>query len=155
MVQYYGLSDSNINNRRAILTSKFWSLLCYFLGIKRRLSTAFYPKTDGQTKWHNSTIKPYFCVFMNWQQNDWAWLLLIVEFVYNNFKNASTGHTLFELNCGYHLQILFEEKVNPRSQPMFADNLLAELIELMIGCWENLHNTQELQKQANNKRVKL
>ena len=46
-VWHHGLSDSIISDREAIFTSKFWSLLCYFLGIKRRLSTAFYPQTDG------------------------------------------------------------------------------------------------------------
>ena len=47
IVQHYGLPDSIISDCRAIFTSKFWSLLCYFLDIKRRLSTAFHPQTDG------------------------------------------------------------------------------------------------------------
>ena len=43
VVWYHGLPDSIISDREAIFMSKFWSLLCYFLGIKRRLSTAFHP----------------------------------------------------------------------------------------------------------------
>ena len=43
VVQHHGLLEFIISIRRAIFTSKFWSLLCYFLGIKRRLLTAFYP----------------------------------------------------------------------------------------------------------------
>ena len=50
VVQHHGLPDSIISDRGAIFTSKFWSSLCYFLGIKRRLSTAFYFQTDGQTE---------------------------------------------------------------------------------------------------------
>ena len=50
VVQHYGLPDSIISDRGAIFTSKFWSSLCYFLGIKRRLSNAFYPRTDDQTE---------------------------------------------------------------------------------------------------------
>ena len=41
IVQYNGLFDSIISDREALFTSKFWSLLCYFLGIKRQLSTVF------------------------------------------------------------------------------------------------------------------
>ena len=26
----------------------------------------------------------------------------MAKFAYNNSKNASTGHTPFKLNCGYH-----------------------------------------------------
>ena len=59
VVQHYGLTDSIISDRRAIFTSKFWFSLCYFLGIKRRLSTAFHPQTDGQIKRKNSTMEAY------------------------------------------------------------------------------------------------
>ena len=47
VVRYHGLPNSIISDRGAIFTSKFWSLLCYFLGIKQRLSTTFHPQTDG------------------------------------------------------------------------------------------------------------
>ena len=32
---------------------------------------------------------------MNFAQNDWAKLLLMAKFTYNNTKNANTGHTSF------------------------------------------------------------
>ena len=101
-VRYYGLPDSIISDRGAIFMSKFWSSFCYFLGIKQRLSTTFHPRTDGQTERQNSTMEVYLCAFVNWKQNDWARLLLMAEFTYNNFKNASTGYTSFKLNYGYH-----------------------------------------------------
>ena len=78
----------------------------------------------------------------------------MMEFAYNNSKKASTGHMPFELNCGYHPQMLYEEKVNPRSQSKSTDELSKELRELMIICCENLYYTQKLQKQAYNKGVK-
>ena len=43
VVQHHSLQTSIISNRRAIFMSKFWSLLSYFFGIKRRLSTTFHP----------------------------------------------------------------------------------------------------------------
>ena len=47
VVQHHGLLDSIISDRGAIFMSKFLSLLCYFLSIKRWLSTMFHPQTDG------------------------------------------------------------------------------------------------------------
>ena len=64
----------------------------------------------------------------------------MAEFAYNNAKNASTGHMPFELNCGYHSRMLYEKNVDPYSQSKSADELLAELRELMIVCQENLHH---------------
>ena len=78
----------------------------------------------------------------------------MAEFAYNNAKNASTCHTPFELNCGYHTWMSYKENVNPRSQSRSANKLLAELRELIIVCRENLHHAQKLQKQAHDKRVK-
>ena len=42
LVWYHGLLDSIVTNRGLLFTLKFWSSLCYFFGIKRRLSTAFH-----------------------------------------------------------------------------------------------------------------
>ena len=78
----------------------------------------------------------------------------MAKFAYNNAKNASTGHTLFELNSGYHPWILYKEEVDSRFKSKSADKLSAELEELMIVYQKNLHHTQELQKQAHNKGVK-
>ena len=139
VVRHHGVPDSIVSNRGSLFTSKFWSSLGYFLGIKRRLSTTFHPPTDGQTKRKNSTIEAYIWAFVNFEQNDWARLLLMVEFAYKNAKNASTGHTHFELNCGYHPRILYEEEVNICFKSKLADELSAELRELIFVCQENLH----------------
>ena len=85
-------------------------------------------------------MEAYLRAFVNFEQNDWARLLPMAEFAYNNAKNASTGHTLFELNCGYHPRMSYEEDVDPHSQSKSADKLSAELRELMIVCRENLHH---------------
>ena len=154
VVWQHGLPDSIVTNESSLFISKFWSWLCYFLGVKRRISTAFHPQTNDQTERQNSTIEAYLRAFINFEQNDWARLLPMAEFVYNNAKNASTGHTPFELNCGYHPQMSYEKNVDPRSQSKSTDKLSAELRKLMIVCWENLHHVQELQKRAHDKGVK-
>ena len=111
--------------------SKLWSLLCYFLSIKRQLFTSFHSQTDGQTDQQNSIIKVYLCVFVNWEQNNWAKLLSMTEFAYNNAKNASIGHTQFELNCRYHPWVSFKDKCNARSKSFSANELAIELKELI------------------------
>ena len=78
----------------------------------------------------------------------------MAEFAYNYAKNTNIGHTSFELHCGYHLQILYEEEVDSHSQSISADELSEELRELMILYCKNLHHAQEFQKRAHNKGVK-
>ena len=143
IIRHHGLLDLIVTNRGSFFTSKFWSLLCYFLSIKRRLFTAFHPQTDSETERENSTIKAYLRAFVNLEQNNWARLLLIAKFAYNKAKNSSTGYTLFKLNCGYHPCVSFEEDTNPRSQSKLADKLSMELWDLMTICWENLYHIQQ------------
>ncbi len=49
------------------------------------------------------------------------------EFAYNNAKNASTGHTCFKLNCGYHPKVSFEEDIDLYSRSCSANELAKEL----------------------------
>ena len=59
VMRHHGLLDSIVTDQGSLFTSKFWSLLCYFLDIKRRLSTAFHLQADGQTERQNSTMEAY------------------------------------------------------------------------------------------------
>ena len=46
VVHHHGLLDSIMTDKGSLFTLKFWSLLCYFCGIKRRISIAFHPQID-------------------------------------------------------------------------------------------------------------
>ncbi len=131
VMRHHEVPKSIVTDRGSFFTSKFWSSLCYFLEIKRKLSTLFHSPTDSQTKRQNSTMEAYLRAFVNWEQDDWARLLPMGEFAYNNAKNASTGHTLFELNCGYHLRVSFEEDIDPCSRSRSANELAEKLRELI------------------------
>ena len=154
VVRHYRLLDSIITNIGSFFTSKFWLLLCYFLGIKRRLFTTFYPQTNGQTEQKPSTIVAYLQVSVNFEQNDWARLLVMAKFAYNNAKNLSIGHIPFELNCGYHPLVCFKKDIDPHSWSKSIDKLLAELQDLMIVCRENLQHAEKFQKRVYNGGIK-
>ena len=79
----------------------------------------------------------------------------MAEFAYNNTMNASTSHISFELNCGFHPYVSYKEDLDPCSKLKCAEKLSSKLQELMTVCQQNLHHTQEVQKQAYDKDVKL
>ena len=51
----------------------------------------------------------------------------MADFAYNNTKNASIGYTPFELNCGYHPRVSYEEDLDPCSKSRTAEELSSEL----------------------------
>ena len=79
-------------------------------------------------------MKAYFRAFVNWEQDDWARLLPMAKFAYNNIKNISIGHTLFELNCNYHVKVSFKEDIDPRLKSRSTNKLAKELRELIKVC---------------------
>ncbi len=83
-------------------------------------------------------IEVYLQVFVNFKQNDWAKLLSIAEFPYNNAKNVSTSYTPFKLNRSFHFWASCKKDVNPHSQSKSADKLATKLKELMVVCKKNL-----------------
>ena len=70
VVRHHSHPDSIVTNKFFFFISKFWSSLCYFLGIKWRLFIAFHPLTDGQTEQQNSIMEAYLQIFINFEQND-------------------------------------------------------------------------------------
>ena len=88
-------------------------------------------------------IEAYLQAFVNFEQNDWVRFLPMVEFAYNNAKNASISYTPFELNFGYYPRISYEENLDLRLKSRTAEELSSELRELITICQQNLHHAQE------------
>ena len=70
IVHHHGVLESIVIDQGSLFTFKFWSLLCYFLGIKTKLSITFYLETDRQTEKQNSIMEAYLRVFVNKEQDD-------------------------------------------------------------------------------------
>jgi hypothetical protein len=83
-------------------TANFTKSIYKDLRIELRFSTAYHPQTQGQVKNNNKWMETYLRMFCSHQQDDWADLLLMVEFAYNNHHHPSIDMTPFFANYGYH-----------------------------------------------------
>src|SRR5882724_658982 len=76
----HGTPTNIVSDRGKHFISRFWRSLCQLLGIKANLSTAYHPKTNGQTERVNQILEQYLLVYINYQQDDWLtsypWLSL-------------------------------------------------------------------------------
>ena len=102
----HGIPSGIVSDRDARFTSTTWQV---FLGIRPRMSTSFHPQTDGQTERTNQMIEAYLRSYVNQKMSDWADLLPMGEFAYNNTVTFATGMTQFYANYGWH-----PETMNPR-----------------------------------------
>jgi len=103
-------------------SGQFWESLCKMLGVKRRMSRAYHPQTDGQTVRTNQVLDGYLQIFVNYDQNDWYQLLRLAEHAYNN--SATNAHKMppFFANYSFHPQTewMKERKAHNPGATMYA-----------------------------------
>jgi transposase InsO family protein len=93
----YGSPTSLVSDRGSVFTSEYWQSFCYNLAIKRRMSTAFHPQTDGQTERQNQQLEAYLRMYCTWEQNDWAERLPEAMYAHNSKVHQSTQQTPLSL----------------------------------------------------------
>jgi transposase InsO family protein len=100
----YGLTTKIISDRDPRFASKFTQELCKLLGIQQNISTAYHPRTDGQSERSNQWLEQYLCFWVHERQDNWAQYLPLAEFAHNNWTNESMCESPFHILMGYHLR---------------------------------------------------
>jgi transposase InsO family protein len=72
IVKIHGVPDSIVSHRGTLFVSKFWKALLSLMKIKRNLSSAYHPESDGQTERTNRTLEQFLRCYINYQQDDWV-----------------------------------------------------------------------------------
>jgi len=94
---FVGLPKKIISDWDPHFTSAFFRELCRQLEVLQNLSTTYHPQTDGQLEKTNQHVKTVLQIYCNYQQNDWAKWLPIVQYAINARPSATTKQALFFL----------------------------------------------------------
>lgn len=103
--RFYNIHDipeDIVSDRDPAFVSKLWARFCELLGIRRSMSTAYRPQSDGSTERMNQEIEKIIRIFCSYSQDDWGQLLPMVEGAINKRTSNSTGFSPFFLLHGYH-----------------------------------------------------
>lgn len=123
----HGIPTSIVSDRGSEFTSCFWRAFTQLLHIELELSTAFHPETDGQTERVNQVLEQYLRLYTDYKQKEWAPLLPVAEFTYNNTPHSSTTMSPFFANKGYHPRASFTPDDNV---PIFSPPARASITDL-------------------------
>src|SRR6202012_1090738 len=69
----FGLPSQFISDRDPRFTSRFMKELCKILGIDQNISTAYHPRTDGQSERMNQWVEQYLRFIVNDNHDNWAY----------------------------------------------------------------------------------
>ena len=151
----HGLPASIVSDRGSAFVAIFWSRICHLLGIKRLLSTAYHPETDGSTERLNAVVEFYLRTYCNWHQNNWSELLPHCQVAINNRPAASTGVSPFFLCHGYDMEMVqLSATISPRptTSPISAGEAIAKkFVDTHAWAQASLAAAKERQEQQTNK----
>lgn len=100
LVRYHGLPSVLISDRDPRFVADLWRAFCRRFQIKRALSSAWHPQTDGQTERVHRTIEQVLRTYIQTDETAWEELLPAAELAYNCTVHNSTGLTPFEVMIG-------------------------------------------------------
>jgi hypothetical protein len=156
--RHHGTPATITSDRGPQFVSAMWKRVCQLLGIKRQLSTAFHPETDGQTERANAEVERLLRQWVNYQQDNWVDMLPAVQLSLNTKESTTTGVSPFFLSHGYHLEpfTLFDEPI--REETLTSPERKGDLIVSRLKDatdWAQLAMAgmqQEQERQANRHR---
>jgi hypothetical protein len=99
---HFGLPRKIISDRDPRFISKFMQEICRITGIERNPSTAYHPRTDGQSERSNQWVETAIRFISDHHQTNWAPYLPIAQFAHNNWPSETTRKSPFFLLMGYH-----------------------------------------------------
>src|SRR5258708_33942 len=122
--------------------SHFFRSLGKLLQMRLHFTSGYHPEGDGQMEHANQVLEQYLRVYTNYQQDNWATLLPMAKFTYNNTMNATTGESPFFANKGYHLEFTADPQVETSSAKVQAFMVDLECVQPELK--ENIAQAQDM-----------
>ncbi len=158
--QIHDLLDFIVSNRDSQFIFILWKLLCKRLSINLQLFTVYHSQINDQSERVNQNIERYLQFFCSYMQNDWAKLLLMIEFVNNNALFSVIFLIFFFLNKDFHSYMSFEldtieyESSRERLQATKVENISEHMNKILTFARESLVKTRKQMIQQANKHRK-
>src|SRR5258708_4917554 len=121
--------------------SHFFHSLGKLLQMRLHFTSGYHPEGDRQMECANQVLEQYLWVYTNYQQDDWATLLPMAKFAYNNTMNMTTGVSPFFANKGYDLE--FTADLQVKTSLAKAQAFMADLECIQAESKENIPHAQE------------
>jgi hypothetical protein len=117
----------SIYNTRFV--SKFMQEVCHITGIEWNPSTAYHPRTDGQSEHSNQWVETTIQFISDHHQTNWAPYLPIAQFTHNNWQSDTTRKSPFFLLMDYHPHADWISAPSPLPQVMLCLEQLKQACE--------------------------
>ena len=136
LVRYHGLPRVLISDRDPRFVSEIYRQMCKRFAIKRAMSSAYHPQSDGQTERVNRTLEQMLRPYIQTNEAEWESLLPAMELAYNCTTHTSVGLSPFEVMIGENpiraqdLDLI--EDLEPMCSPPMT-KVFTQLVDRAVG----------------------
>ncbi|KAD5507781.1 hypothetical protein E3N88_15484 [Mikania micrantha] len=145
VIRHHGIPKTIVSDCDPLFISNFWQEIFRLQGTKLQMSSAYHPKTDGQTEVVNRCLEAYLRCFASDQPKMWAQWLPWAEFWYNSTFHVSTGVTPFEMVYGKRPPTIFQYSQGEIRVEAVAQEL-KDRDMILQGLKRHLANAQSVMK---------
>ena len=147
----FGYPEEIITDRGSVFSSDYWKTVCFYIKVRRNMSTAYHPQSDGQTEIQNQILEHYLRCYVSFKQNDWPDWLQDAEVAYNRSMHSSTGMSPYYASFGKEPRFVDDELAPPSSnEPQGPRARLEALAESRRFLQEELAKARESQSKYYN-----
>jgi hypothetical protein len=120
--------------------SKFMQAACKVTGVKHAPSTAYHPRTDGQSERSNQWLEMAIRFITDQKQKNWAPYLPIAQFAHNNWPSDTTRKSPFFLLMGFNPRADWVHATSPIPRVMLR---LEQIKEARVQAREAMMKAQQ------------
>ncbi|WVZ76818.1 LOW QUALITY PROTEIN: hypothetical protein U9M48_024749 [Paspalum notatum var. saurae] len=146
IVRLHGFPASIVSDSDPVFTSAVWRNLFKMAGVKLRMSTAFHPQTDGQSKVTNKTIAMYLRCITGDRPRAWVDWLPWAEYCYNTSYHTALRATPFQVVYGREPPALAPYSAGT-TRTQTIDDMLAERDQFLSDVRDRLLQAQNCAKR--------
>ena len=114
IIARHGTPRAILTDQGSNFTSKLFANICVYFKIKRKLTTAYHPQTDGQTERFNRTLMSMLRNYTKNTHDDWEDVLELLCFAYRSSVHSSTHESPYYLMHGRDPPMLIDRFLDPR-----------------------------------------
>lgn len=142
----HGMPRSLVSDRDPLFISRFWQELFKMSGTTLRMSSAYHPQTDGQTKVANRVVEQYLRAFVHQLSSSWGRFLLWAKWLYNISQHSSTDLPPYEITFRKKPPSI-PQYIAGTSQVEVGDDFMTNHEAVFISLRKKLLKAQESMKQ--------
>ncbi|GES92554.1 DDE-type integrase/transposase/recombinase [Rhizophagus clarus] len=128
IICHHGCPKEILTDRGTHFVNEMLASLCDNLEVKHRLSTAYYPQTNGLIERFNQTLCEAIAKYANANKDDWDLYLSSVLFAYRTKCHSTTRHESFYLMYGCDTILPIEFAVSTMQSKCAEENPQDDLL---------------------------